>query len=128
MKVISIGPNLTLGKCNRGYSKRISNKNSEQQVVNDVEMKQNGSQIAFCGKGVSRVEAMSRLCTLGVAGIDTKRFDKVLSYFKTSNGYSDKLLKVFWAGVAAMVENDGSCSNEEAFWKVFVRAVPQEFL
>ena len=26
---------------------------------------------------------------------DLSAFDKVLSYFKTSNGYSDKLLKVF---------------------------------
>ena len=35
-------------------------------------------------------------------------------------GYEpDKLLKVFWSGVNAMTVNDGSCTNEEAFWKVF---------
>lgn len=35
-------------------------------------------------------------------------------------GYEpEKLVKVMWKGVAAMVKNDGSCTNEEAFWKVF---------
>lgn len=38
----------------------------------------------------------------------------------------EKLLKVFWAGVNAMVTNDGSMSNEEAFWKVFVGAYGKE--
>lgn len=38
-------------------------------------------------------------------------------------GYEpDKLIKVLWAGVGAMVKNDGSCRNEEAFWKVFTEA------
>ena len=35
-------------------------------------------------------------------------------------GYdAEKLMKVMWSGVGAMVKNDGSCANEEAFWKVF---------
>lgn len=35
-------------------------------------------------------------------------------------GYeSKKLIDGIWAGTAAMVKNDGSCSNEEAFWRVF---------
>lgn len=35
-------------------------------------------------------------------------------------GYeSEKLFKSIWTGVKAMVLNDGSCLNEEAFWKAF---------
>lgn len=42
-------------------------------------------------------------------------------------GYeTEKLLKVFWAGVTAMITNDGSGTNEEAFWKVFVNAYGEE--
>lgn len=37
-------------------------------------------------------------------------------------GYEpEKLVKVFWTGVQAMVTNDGSCMNEAAFWKVFIK-------
>ena len=39
-----------------------------------------------------------------------------------------KLQKVFWAGVGAMVKNDGSCTNEEAFWKVFLAAYGEDAL
>ena len=53
----------------------------------------------------------------------------VSTYFKylakhlAPRGYEpDKLLKVFWAGVGAMTANDGSVTNEEAFWKVFTDA------
>lgn len=36
-------------------------------------------------------------------------------------GYeTETLKKVFWGGVAAMVKNDGSRTNEEAFWEVFL--------
>ena len=31
----------------------------------------------------------------------------------------DKLVRSIWAGTAAMVNNDGSRTNEEAFWKCF---------
>ena len=51
----------------------------------------------------------------------------VQTYFKylakhlAPKGYTpDKLLKAFWDGVTAMVTNDGSCTNEEAFWKKFI--------
>ena len=38
-----------------------------------------------------------------------------------ARGYEfEKFAKIMWAGVGAMVKNDGSCTNEEAFWKVFV--------
>lgn len=35
-------------------------------------------------------------------------------------GYEpQKLIDTVWAGTAAMVKNDGSCTNEIAFWKLF---------
>ena len=35
-------------------------------------------------------------------------------------GYEGKaLVKAVWGGTAAMVRNDGSCTNEEAFWRYF---------
>lgn len=35
-------------------------------------------------------------------------------------GYEPKrLIDTIWAGTAAMIKNDGSCKNEDAFWKVF---------
>lgn len=35
-------------------------------------------------------------------------------------GYDPKaLVNHIWAGVGAMVKNDGSCTNEDAFWKEF---------
>ncbi len=38
----------------------------------------------------------------------------------TPHGYdADTLVKSIWVGTGAMVKNDGSCSNEEAFWKSF---------
>ena len=38
-------------------------------------------------------------------------------------GYEfEKFTKVMWAGVGAMVKNDGTCTNEERFWKVFTEA------
>lgn len=38
-------------------------------------------------------------------------------------GYEfEKFIKVMWAGVGSMVKNDGSCTNEEVFWKVFTDA------
>ena len=44
-----------------------------------------------------------------------------------AKGYdAEKLMKVMWAGVGAMVQNDGSCTNEEAFWKVFVEYFGEE--
>lgn len=52
-----------------------------------------------------------------------KTYFKYLAKHLAPRGYEpDKLLKVFWAGVNAMVTNDGNVTNEEAFWKVFVKA------
>ena len=37
-----------------------------------------------------------------------------------SHGYEpERLVKSIWGGTAAMVANDGSCTNEEAFWRFF---------
>ena len=36
------------------------------------------------------------------------------------HGYEpQKLVKAIWGGTAAMVKNDGTCTNEEAFWRFF---------
>lgn len=38
----------------------------------------------------------------------------------TPHGYDPKaLMQGIYAGIGAMVKNDGSCINEDAFWKVF---------
>ena len=38
-----------------------------------------------------------------------------------ANGYDDKLLmKGIYAGMHAMINNDGSCTNQEALWKEMV--------
>lgn len=43
-----------------------------------------------------------------------------LSKKLTAHGYApEDLVKAIWAGTGAMVANDGSCTNEEAFWKSF---------
>lgn len=42
-------------------------------------------------------------------------------------GYDAKaLVDGIWAGTAAMVKNDGSCKNEEAFWNVFASLLGEE--
>ena len=50
----------------------------------------------------------------------TKAYFKLLAKRLAVRGYDpEKLVGSIWAGVTAMVKNDGSCTNEEAFWKVF---------
>lgn len=50
----------------------------------------------------------------------------VQSYFKrlamklAPHGYEPRqLIQSIWAGTTAMIQNDGSCTNEEAFWRCF---------
>lgn len=44
-------------------------------------------------------------------------------------GYEfEKFMKVMWAGVGAMVKNDGTCTNEERFWQVFIGAFGERAL
>ncbi len=48
-----------------------------------------------------------------------KGYLKMLAAKMARHGYDPKgLVDAVWAGVGAMVRNDGSVSNEEAFWRV----------
>lgn len=50
----------------------------------------------------------------------TGGYFKLLAQKMIAYGYeTDKLVKSIWHGTGAMVRNNGSCSNEEAFWKDF---------
>ncbi|MBR2070044.1 MAG: HAD family hydrolase [Clostridia bacterium] len=43
-----------------------------------------------------------------------------LAVFLGKMGYDvDKLVDSIWKGTSQMIKNDGSCTNEELFWKVF---------
>ena len=47
----------------------------------------------------------------------TKGYFKLLAAAMMPYGYEPKkLVDAIWAGTAAMVKNDGTQSNEEAFW------------
>lgn len=57
----------------------------------------------------------------------TGGYFKLLAKKAMPFGYEpESLIKVIWQGVASMVKNDGSCLNEEAFWKAFREAYGQE--
>ena len=50
----------------------------------------------------------------------TKAYFKLLAKKLVPYGYeAEQLVDAIWAGTAAMVKNDGSQSNEAAFWKKF---------
>ena len=56
-----------------------------------------------------------------------KTYLKLLGVRLATKGYEfEKLMKVMWAGVGAMVKNDGSCTNEETFWKTFLGAFGEQ--
>ncbi len=58
-----------------------------------------------------------------------KKYFSMLAAHLAPHGYdSGKLIDTIWAGTAAMVKNDGSCTNEEAFWKVFCSVFGEESL
>lgn len=49
-----------------------------------------------------------------------KTYFKALAARLALRGYEPKqLIESIWAGTIAMVKNDGSCMNDEAFWKKF---------
>ena len=53
----------------------------------------------------------------------TKMYFKLLACWLAPKGYEPaKLVENIWAGTAAMVKNDGTCTNEDAFWKSFINA------
>lgn len=50
----------------------------------------------------------------------TRGYFKLLAKKLIPHGYEpEKLVKAIWHGTTAMVRNDGSCTNEEAFWNDF---------
>ena len=50
----------------------------------------------------------------------TKAYIHLLSTTMEKHGYApENMVKAVWTGVGAMVKNDGSTTNEEAFWKAF---------
>ena len=52
----------------------------------------------------------------------TKAYFHLLAKKLAPRGYEPKaLVDAIWAGTAAMVKNDGRCSNEEAFWQRFTQ-------
>ena len=52
----------------------------------------------------------------------TKAYFHQLAKKLGPRGYEPKgLVDAIWAGTAAMVKNDGQCSNEEAFWQRFTQ-------
>ena len=51
-----------------------------------------------------------------------KTYFGLLAKKMASYGYEpDKLIEAVWTGTSAMVKNDGSKSNEEAFWERFAQ-------
>ncbi len=50
----------------------------------------------------------------------TKTYFKLLAKKMAAHGYkAESLIDSIWSGTAAMVKNDGSCTNEQAFWNRF---------
>ena len=50
----------------------------------------------------------------------TRGYFKLLAKKLVPHGYDpETLVKAIWHGTKAMVQNDGSCTNEEAFWQDF---------
>ena len=54
---------------------------------------------------------------------------KLLAAKMASHGYDPKtLIGAIWAGTAAMVDNDGSCKNEDAFWAKYISILGEKVL
>ena len=59
----------------------------------------------------------------------TSGYFKLLAKKLAPRGYdADFVVKAVWHGTAAMVKNDGSCTNEEAFWKDFAALAGEDKL
>ena len=59
----------------------------------------------------------------------TKYYFGLLAKKLAPYGYNaEQLISGIWAGTAAMVKNDGSCTNEEAFWKKFCAIMGEKVL
>lgn len=58
----------------------------------------------------------------------TKMYFSLMAKKMAHYGYKlEELISVIWKGTAAMIKNNGSCSNEEVFWNVFKQAYPGKF-
>lgn len=56
-----------------------------------------------------------------------KTYFKGLAAHLAPLGYEpQKLVDSIWAGTAAMIKNDGSCTNEDAFWRTFTGIYGEE--
>ena len=59
----------------------------------------------------------------------TSGYFKLLAAKAAPYGYEPQsVVKAIWQGVAAMVRNDGSCKNEDAFWKNFASVYGEQAL
>lgn len=59
----------------------------------------------------------------------TKYYFGLLAKKLAPYGYNaEQLISGIWAGTSAMVKNDGSCTNEEAFWKKFCAIMGEKVL
>lgn len=60
-------------------------------------------------------------------GVFVKAYFGLLAKHLAPRGYeAERLYEVLWSGVTAMVKNDGSRKNEDAFYEEFVRAYGEE--
>lgn len=48
-------------------------------------------------------------------------FGSISEYMKSYGYDPQELVKAIWQGTGAMIKNDGTCTNEEAFWGTFVK-------
>ena len=59
----------------------------------------------------------------------TSGYFKMLAEKAAPRGYElHSMVKAIWHGTAAMVRNDGSCKNEDAFWKDFAATYGEKVL
>ena len=59
----------------------------------------------------------------------TKTYFKLLAKKMSPYGYEPQaLIDAIWAGTAAMVKNDGTKSNEDAFWNRFAQVLGEQVL
>lgn len=47
-------------------------------------------------------------------------FGRIAAHIAPHGYEPTQFIKSIWMGTAAMIQNDGSCTNEDAFWKVMV--------
>lgn len=54
-------------------------------------------------------------------------FKEITEYLVKNGGYDpEAFMKAMWQGIGAMINNDGSQTNEEAFWAVFSKLFGEE--